>query len=348
MKERQRENWIDLVKCIAIIIVVMNHAQWIVPGVNFLGGMFFVPVFFVLSGYTWKDKGVSFKQVVKNRAKRLLFPYATANLFLCTFFALKNGDLLAGNFSSYAKSLLGALYARNQLYQDQNALRFTLLSPPSSNTTLFLKSLNSPTWFLPALFLTLVLFEALYRLQKGKRKEILLVISICCLIAVLYHYISPVLLPWSLDAIPFFMLFFYVGWIFKEKNLLDYLNKKPIWIVIGLFVFGISAFVNRSSNYSIGMYGYSVTLSLINALVSSLFIMWICRWITKPFPKLRFIMGRHTLTILCYHLFVLAIIESLLAQLLPALKLVLTLFLLTVFSVAYDYIKGWIFKKNNL
>lgn len=44
-KGSRRENWIDAAKGIAILIVVLNHSGLVISGVNFWGGMFYVPAF---------------------------------------------------------------------------------------------------------------------------------------------------------------------------------------------------------------------------------------------------------------------------------------------------------------
>ena len=74
-KGSRRENWIDAAKGIAILIVVLNHSGLVISGVNFWGGMFYVPAFFLLAGYTYAPKEESYKSFVKRKAKRLLVPY---------------------------------------------------------------------------------------------------------------------------------------------------------------------------------------------------------------------------------------------------------------------------------
>lgn len=335
MKERQRENWIDLVKCIAILIVVMNHAAWIIPGVNFLGGMFYVPVFFILSGYTWKDKGQKLGQVFGQKAKRLLVPYAGANAFLCLFFVLKDRLYLPGNRNVLFLKIAGVFYARNQLFVTDAD---TLLASSKENT-FFLTCLNSPTWFLPALFVTLLGFEVLYRVAKKDEKKIGLFVGIGFLFATLYHYLCPLLLPWSLDAVPFFLLMFYVGYFIKVHHVLEICTKKPIWLLASICFFVIGAWLNKSTNFSIAFYGKSVVLAVLNAIVSSVLLMWICKALTRKSKAIPFVMGHYTLTILCYHLFVLAVLDFVFSSLWPVIKVLLTITILTVLAFGADKMK---------
>ena len=115
MANKRREDWIDCLKCIAILIVMMNHLGLTIPGFSFWGGMFFVPIFFLLSGYTYHTKEETFGRFLKRKAKRLLLPYITANAILFVFFFVKESLLGSISAAEDLKILYGIFYARNQL-----------------------------------------------------------------------------------------------------------------------------------------------------------------------------------------------------------------------------------------
>ena len=84
---KTRAGWIDIAKVLGLVIVLMNHAELSAGGVNYFGGMFYVPVFFVLAGYTFRLRpGESFSAFAKKKAKRLLLPYVGYNAFFFLFF----------------------------------------------------------------------------------------------------------------------------------------------------------------------------------------------------------------------------------------------------------------------
>ena len=117
MNDKKRENWIDFVKLIAMLIVVMNHASCTVPLISFWGGMFFVPVFFVLSGFTYVYRDEKFPVVMRKKARRLLVPYFTANFILLVFFLLKDVVFThTKSVSQMMQSIFGIFYARNQIF----------------------------------------------------------------------------------------------------------------------------------------------------------------------------------------------------------------------------------------
>lgn len=321
MSGKQREKWIDLAKCIAIFIVMLNHSRLDVPGVKFWGGMFFVPVFFVLSGFTYRTREESFGSFLGRKAKRLLLPYITANGILFTFFAFKDVVLADGNLSDLWWKFFGIFYARNQLFSWETQ---TLFFPKMETNLYFLECLNSPTWFLPALFLTMVLFELLLRLTKRDGRKMLLGAVILLCLTNLYHYLFPLLLPWSLDAVAYFLIMFMWGYFMGRKSFLSYFDRRK-WVLLLLFGgFLLCALMNGSANYSIGDYGKSTMMALYNALVSSTLVMYLCRRAEAWIPRFLTVVGEHTMFLLCYHLFVFSVLETVFPAIHPALTIVLT------------------------
>lgn len=326
MSGKQREKWIDLAKCIAIVIVMINHSRVNVPGVKFWGGMFFVPVFFVLSGFTYRSREESFGSFLGRKARRLLVPYITANGILFAFFALKDVFFADESLSDMCWKFFGIFYARNQLFSWETQ---TLFFPKMETNIYFLECLNSPTWFLPALFLTMVMFEALLRLTNRDGRKMLLGAVILLCLAILYHYLFPLLLPWSVDAVPYFLIMFMWGYFMARKEFLSYFEHHK-WVLLLLFgAFLFCATANGSANYSIGDYGKSAMMALYNALVSSTIVIFLCRKTERWIPKFLTVVGEHTMFLLCYHLFVFAMLETVVAGIHPALTIVLTVVVLT-------------------
>ncbi|MBR4759336.1 MAG: acyltransferase [Lachnospiraceae bacterium] len=325
---RERQDWIDLVRFLAMLIVMMNHVGFSVMGVNFWGGMFYVPVFFVLSGFLWKPEAKPVKAEIAGKAKRLMRPYLITNVVLAAIFLVR--DLVKADFSQTFFRTFGFLYGRNQLYTDAETLFMADMA--GNGNAYFMTALNSPTWFLPALFLTVFGTELLFVVVRHAHRNsdrmdevsddtnvqrVMLFISLLIFAAVIWHYICPVLLPWSLDALPFFIGFFNLGYILEKRGGWEYLVKRP-WIfallLAGLIVGGT---VNGSANYSIGDYGVSVMLAYFNAIAASLLIMYACYLIRNHVPKAFAFAGRQTLFLLCWHYPVLVAIDGIREHFLP-------------------------------
>ena len=89
--KKDRELWLDITKCICIVLVVLNHIYDKIPLVTFFGGMMHMPTFFVAAGYTYRNKGEKFLDFVKGKAKRLLIPYFVCNVILVGYFTVMGG-----------------------------------------------------------------------------------------------------------------------------------------------------------------------------------------------------------------------------------------------------------------
>ena len=206
--KQKREAWLDIAKCFCIVMIVISHTNIRIPVVTFLAGMFFIPLFFVSAGYTYRNKGEDFKTFVLDKAKRLLIPYFICNILLVGYFTV------TGGLSKPA--LLGIFYSRSML-----------MAPGSEWNMGLMNCLNAPTWFLTCLFLVYCIYYVIdcKCADASKRRNVILFFMAAGIILVKY---SPVLLPWGLDNALFFLGFVEAGRILKEGGL-KWLRKNE-WI----------------------------------------------------------------------------------------------------------------------
>lgn len=317
MEEKQalRENWIDAAKAIAILIVVLNHSGLNIPGVNFWGGIFYVPIFFLLSGYTYHPTEENFKSFAKKKERRLLVPYLMANGILYGIFTVKTlifnpgtGDILdfVGSWVILCRNFIGVAYGRSY------AFRLTYSDGQVDMSEPLMTFLNGPTWFLPALFLVLICADGIYRRTKGKTKKICIILSLWLLIMLPHYYLGFVFFPWSLDILPILLVFFYTGYYLNSKAVFVKIEEgigfKKWGIIAGILLIGILAsLINGSYNLSLNDMGKSVLLCIVAAVSLSCLVLLILRWLQKMLPQVVKVLGslgKHTLTILCFHYFV--------------------------------------------
>lgn len=307
LQTTQRIVWIDITKAIGILIVLVNHALLNLGLVTFLGGMFYMPVFFVLSGYTFKENGnESIHVFIRNKAKRLLIPYLCFQIFLTGIFFIKN-IIEHQSFTKAILPMLGAIYSRNALY----ALSKDILVKVPSNNINLMSSLNAPLWFLTGLFTCLILYKIiLMKANKSTKKEIYyLVISV--LIGIILKYFCPILLPWSIDTAFISVGFLHVGRVLERKQLFERLYKRPFYACLIVVVFIVSSFLNGSVNMSIRDFGRSVLLYLLAGSLGTISIMFLAKWIENQFINFAAMLeciGRHTIGILALHLVIFEII----------------------------------------
>ena len=303
--EKKRVLWLDIAKALGILVVLLVHTGKSLGPVTFFGGMFYMPVFFILAGMTfrWKPEE-TFGSFVKKKARRLLLPYFGYNLFLFLFFFIKN-DLLTGQVQAASFfPLLGILYSRNCLFP--------------MNTTpniYFMQILNAPTWFLTCMFVSYLVFWLLMRAAGGSRKKALYLNFGVLLAAVLLHYLCPVLLPWSLDCALYSVSFLFIGKIMADRELVESLYRKPWALILTAAAFAGLSWLNGSVNMSVADYGRSMILYLAVGSLGSLLVMelslFLEKYMKKPAEALGFL-GRHTLPVLCLHLFVYSMLGTIL------------------------------------
>ncbi|MCD8198515.1 MAG: hypothetical protein LUE24_15370 [Lachnospiraceae bacterium] len=306
-KEHSRLLWLDFGRAVGILVVLLVHAGAGPGVVRYYGGMFYMPIFFVAAGYVYRRRqGEAFGIILKKKATRLLLPYFGTSAFLWLFFCVKDTELKLS-------SLLGIFYSRNQMYQAGFA----------GENPVLLDVLNSPLWFLTALFLVYLWYEAL---ERSGKKELLLVLGL--LFSILWHYGTELLLPWSLDAVPYFACFFFTGE--KLRGRCDALHNVPdrqtcernntFGSVVGeaailavLIVFVIAARLNGSVNLSCGDYGRSMLLYLVVGTTGSLLVFAVGIWLEKccrPIARVISLVGQDTLMILCFHMFLYMFIRA--------------------------------------
>ena len=300
--EKKRIPWLDAVKAVGILVVLLVHTGRSFGAVSFYGGMFYMPIFFITAGMTFSYKPEErFGSFLKKKAKRLLVPYLGYNLFLLCFFLLKG--------SAGWRDLWGVLYSRN------------CLMPMDSVTNVYLMQiLNAPTWFLTCMFVSYLLFWLLMQAVKGDSRKAFVGNGVYLMIAIVLHYMSPVLLPWSIDCAFYAVTFLIIGKLAAVQDWVGKLVKKPLYLLLLFAVFVLAARWNGSVNMSVGDYGRSMAVYLLVGTAGSLIVMVLCSVLyqtkhTEWLQKAMGFIGRHTLPLLCLHLFVYSVIGTVLAML---------------------------------
>ena len=212
-RSTERLQWIDTAKGIGIFLVVLGHAirpgMIAIPWCDFLFRLiyaFHMPLFFLLSGYTFalsyaKHLNAPGRYTLK-RTKTLLVPFVcyAALIYLCFLIAYRLpvvGDLLASSSFAWVDPL-------SYVY-----LLFVWENPYAAHL-----------WYIWVLLvITLVAFALAKILGEGRWRVILAVLSVPCLIAAV---LLPI--PTAIRKMLAYLLFFAAGvlWEGYGRRLLDY------------------------------------------------------------------------------------------------------------------------------
>lgn len=157
--QRQRMCYIDVLKGVAILLVLLGHRSFH-TGITQLIYLFHMPLFFFLSGYLDKMQYDSFSAYAQKKAKRLLYPYLSFGVLIViynTAFDAIRGATVKGRL---AKRMIALVYG-NFIWENNSDYIGTL-------------------WFLAALFFASLFAYVLCRCMN--RNPYLLVSGIVILI----------------------------------------------------------------------------------------------------------------------------------------------------------------------
>ena len=198
----ERNSYIDVLKGIAIILVVLGHC-WLTPkDISWFIYRFHMPLFFGISGYLMHDKiNIGFKSFFIKKVKQILLPY------------------LIFYWVSFIFSRMCLIHKPNI---KEGFKAFVL-----SNT--WLNSVNNwALWYLPLFFIALLVF---YFLCEIKNKKIfVLIILILLIIAPKFQllmrlYSDKMQIPLAIHVLPAAIACMGVGYILKEYGYDGDLNK---------------------------------------------------------------------------------------------------------------------------
>ena len=254
MPKSERIAWIDSWKGLLIFLVVLGH---VVGGIRFYVDqrkfdlfmyaytfiyLFHMPSFFMAAGCLYQRReNDAWRDFFRRKGKRLLAPYFVWGCVSAAVFLL-------------TKSFSGAITSGGERYYNAIGMDFPLWRP-------FVSLLhaggwpggegfrcNSVLWFLPCMFVVLLLYDSIRRLLRGFIRDdgckvvyldaIMLVT--CFAFSEIVRYYGLRFLPWKLNAVPYMMMFFLAGRLLKSFDSLLQLHVPWYLLLCGWCVYGAS------------------------------------------------------------------------------------------------------------
>lgn len=261
MSSRKRVDYLDVAKGIAILSVVVGHTFSAYDPGSFLNKLiysFHMPLFFILSGYFYKPQ--EFKPALIKKVKGLLMPYIIINLLRCLLTAVLDG------FTSKVLTdyFFPALYGNG--------------STPKVALSLVNVKIVGMTWFLIAMFVCQVLYLCLEEFSKKYGAPMWALVLLMALTGIGLN--DKVWLPFSIQPAMSALVFYHVGRLMREKNVLEEdIRSVPIGVtLLGLFLWVIAVCYS-----SLGMHAnsYKGVASVLGAICATYFIVQISKVLYK-------------------------------------------------------------------
>jgi len=232
-----RDQSIDVLKGIGIILIVLGHLDATQVGGSFITYLytFHVAIFFVVAGYTWREKaGVSFLSVVVTKFRQIYVPY----LVLFTISMLFGHLVMRFVFRQYVIPF--------ELVPTLKAMVF------SSEWLNYVPSFNFALWFLPIFFVASVAFQLL---QKVRNIWVYLsVVVALAAVSIPFQELVPGRPVIAINVLPVALVFMALGYLIKR-----YIPVARITFFIALPVLAVSlllAFYFPGNVAAIGSYWY--------------------------------------------------------------------------------------------
>ncbi len=296
MSKVNRIEWVDLLKGVAILWLIVYHMhvfEWMRSP---------VPVFFFLSGLFFSD-GMSFSSFVGKKAKALLVP-------LAFFFVL-------GVAASALKCLM-----RVEAYSFPPLWLFATLIPADADNTNPLGV--GAIWFLVSLFEIYIIYYALRRVSKNRWWLLSAAVLLFLISCVALHYYAHGSLFYLFYTFGF-CIYFIVAHLLRDKVLH---GSVPAW----LFSMAIAAYCIRFVQVpdrllNSGMGG--VILMRLKGLVSMSGVIIVAIWLCQQLVSIKHVTsmrtyafllfeGRNSLTILGVHMLIMGVAAIILKRFMAA------------------------------
>lgn len=273
---KKRDNTIDVLKGIGIILVVIGHMDTSQIGGGIISYIysFHMPLFFWISGYLmYSSKSIKFKEFFIKKFRTIIIPYII--FFVVSIF--------------YGHIIVRYIFKQYVIvFNLKDTLKALFLSSDWLNSV---PTFNFPLWFLMIFFITVIVFYFLDRIQKISIFIIVLfLLSIITIPIQKYIEGRP---AFSINVLPASLTFMGIGYLFRKYE--DKIKINPISLFL-MFTFTLWS----SYMYPENIQGIKHYIYFVSATASILIYYYIAKDISGS--KLLQYIGQNSLIILGTHM----------------------------------------------
>lgn len=284
----QRDLSFDILKCFAIWLMVLGHSNFnSEPAITMIYA-FHMPVFFFISGFFFKKR--PFDINLKKDLKNLIQPYFIASIMSFTVCWI-------------SPTIHPELYPGIEGWLDIFCAAFVGMILMDDTVTTYSFMPSGPLWFLPALFISRVLFSFLLNASSVKKENWAIGLGICCSIGLFFLFRAVHF--FSIDSAFLSFPFVAIGYLFSKYKLLEKLQDVRFFpfFLIGCICFYWGAKYNTYVSVDGGLYGNYLILFYINAFWGILLSYYIINLFRFHYEVLAYL-GSNSLVVLIFHMYI--------------------------------------------
>ncbi|MGX8882274.1 acyltransferase family protein [Methylovorus sp. SPW-M1] len=244
-------NWIDILKGIGILFVVIGHMT---PKDIFLTDfifLFHMPLFFFISGYLFKPT-TDLKGYARKKAIHLLLPYLT---FLCVIYILP--------------TVINLIYENRHYFGTFKEITTGVLLGGRA-----LRGIESVFWFVTCLYATQLLVNWLL-IKLPKLANYLCAGMLC--ISYVNAYFHDIWLPWNINVVLAAAPIFFIGHVYKRiPNKIPY--EWTAFIVAGAAISLLLAGFDNTYDMKAAQYGLPF-ITFLSAIAMIVVLIKIATWL---------------------------------------------------------------------
>ena len=213
MNDKPRLDEFDIAKGIAILCVILGHlGVWNITRIVYV---FHMPIFFLISGYFLSLK-TSFSAFICDKFRRLFIPYFATCFSICVLSVPMSYFMQESIVHNLWKWICGSLYGAGL---GDIPIVIGGISP-------FIGAL----WFLPAIFWGMVITRKIIDLNYNTQ----ITLGICIILFYVgWKTAESIWLPMDIQAGMVSVLFIYMGYLMRQKNILGQKLSYCLYIFLG-------------------------------------------------------------------------------------------------------------------
>ena len=333
MEEIRKSNYInriveiDLLKGFGIVLMIMGHIGFGKAFDTWIHS-FHMPIFFVISGFLWKKRNISFKDFFKRKASSLLIPYCFFSIFHLIVWTIL--QLLKNHFIEFS-SVVSTLFHIFIINTDGMPICGAL-------------------WFLTALFFVEVIYFFIDRIR-NKYLKYVAIISLSFFGCIMPGFFR---LPLGMDISFMGVGLFQIGNILRTADNLIKIESNLFFIILSILLGSLICFINIPINVRSGIYGnillyYTCVLLMTIGWYAFFKFFFKC----KILKSIMIYIGQNSIVYLCLNQITLLLFNEIcvlitsiyILIIVKILILIVTLITLYIFSILLNKDCKWILGK---